>query len=166
MTVLSILYHSRRRLDQFNLRAHFLDLGGLLPELGCQSLYLLLLLRYRCLQLVNFLIQHGVVRGVRAHARLRYATVRRSRCGAISPTDAGVIAKVVVRKIQSNYNNVAANRLRVVPDTADVALQGPGAVPVRDVADADGAVFVICLTTNEVADVGIIKAIGQVCSYV
>ena len=34
----------------------------------------------------------------------------------------GVIAKVVVIKVQSNYNNVAANRLGVVPDTTDVAL--------------------------------------------
>jgi hypothetical protein len=59
--------------------------------------------------------------GLRAQARLRYATIRHSRC-AISPTDASVIAKVVVIKVKSNYNNAAANRLRVVPDTADVAL--------------------------------------------
>ena len=37
------------------------------------------------------------------------------------PGDGSVIAKVVVIKVQSNYNNVAANRLGVVPDTTDVA---------------------------------------------
>ena len=127
-TVLSILHHSRRGADHLKLGAHFLDLGGLLFELGCESLYLFLLLRDRCLllrdrclQLLNFLIEHGVVRGVGAHARLRHATLRCSRC-AISPADASVIAKVVVSKVQSNYNNVAANRLGVVPDTTDVAL--------------------------------------------
>ena len=36
-----------------------------------------------------------------------------------------VIAKLVVIKVQSNYNNVAANRLGVVPDTTDVAGCGP-----------------------------------------
>ena len=44
VTVLSILYHPGRRLHHFNLGAHFLDLGGLLFELGCESPYLLLLL--------------------------------------------------------------------------------------------------------------------------
>ena len=150
--------------------AHFLDLGGLLSELGCESLYLFLLLRDRhlllrdgCLQALNFVIEHGLVRGLGAHARLRCVTMRRSRC-ATTPASASVIAKVVVIKVQSNYNNVAANRLGVVEDTTDVALQGPGPVPVREVADADGTVFVVGFGTNEVADVSVIEAIGQVCS--
>jgi hypothetical protein len=46
---------------QFKLRAHLLDLRGLLSELGCERLYLLLLLRDRCFQLLNFVIQHGSV---------------------------------------------------------------------------------------------------------
>ena len=69
-TVLSILHNSRRGADHLELGAHFLDLGGLLSELGCESLYLFLLLRDRCLllrdrclQLLNFLIERGVVRG-------------------------------------------------------------------------------------------------------
>src|SRR5439155_27149409 len=73
VTVLSILHHSWRRLDHFNLGTHFLDLGGLLFELGCESLcllfelgceslYLFLLLLDRCFQLLsfaNFAIEHG-----------------------------------------------------------------------------------------------------------
>jgi hypothetical protein len=39
VTVLSILYHSGRRLHHFNLGTHFLDLGGLLFDLGCESRY-------------------------------------------------------------------------------------------------------------------------------
>jgi hypothetical protein len=53
-------------------------------------------------------------------ARLRYVAIRHSRC--ISPTDTSVVAKVVVIEVKSNYNNAAANWLRVVPDTADIAL--------------------------------------------
>ena len=64
VTVLSILYHSGRRLDHFNLRHSLFGLGGLLLELGCESLgllfdlgceshYLFLLQRDHCLQLVN-----------------------------------------------------------------------------------------------------------------
>ena len=45
----------------FKLRAHLLDLCGLLAELGSESLYLFLLLRDRCLQLLNFVIEHGLV---------------------------------------------------------------------------------------------------------
>ena len=137
MTVLSILHHSGRRPDQFNLGAHFLDLGGLLSELGCESLYLFLLLRDRCLllrdrclQLLNFVIEHGLVLGLGAHARLRCATMRRSRC-VTTPGHARVEAKVVGSKVQSNYNNAAANRLGVVEDTTDVAGCGPGPIPVE-----------------------------------
>ena len=59
------------------------------------------------------------MRGLGAHARLRCVTMRRSRCAT---PDRVIIAKVVVIKVQSNYNNVAANRLGVVEDTTDVAL--------------------------------------------
>ena len=47
----------------FKLRAHLLDLRGLLAKLGRESLYLFLLLRDRCLQLLNFVIEHGLVYG-------------------------------------------------------------------------------------------------------
>src|SRR5437868_3585813 len=77
--VLSIFYHLWRRLDHLKLGTHFLDLGGLLSELGCESLYLSLLLRDRCLQLVNFLVD-GLVFGVRGrlHSTTRrwYGTLR------------------------------------------------------------------------------------------
>jgi len=43
ITVLSILYHSGRRLHHFNLGTHFLDLGGLLFDLVCESRYHFLL---------------------------------------------------------------------------------------------------------------------------
>jgi hypothetical protein len=39
VTVLSILYHPGCRLDHFNLGTHFLDLGGLLFDLGCETPY-------------------------------------------------------------------------------------------------------------------------------
>jgi hypothetical protein len=45
----------------FKLRAHLLDLRGMLAELCRESLYLFLLLRDRCLQLLNFVIEHGLV---------------------------------------------------------------------------------------------------------
>ncbi len=54
VTVLSILYHPGCRLDHFNLGTHSLDLGGLLFELGCESLYLFLLLRDYYFQRLNF----------------------------------------------------------------------------------------------------------------
>src|SRR5260370_34700348 len=128
MTVLSILHDSRHGADHLKLGAHALDLCGLLSELGCESLYLFLLLRERCLllrdrclQLLNFLIEHGVVQGVGAHTRLRCATMRRSSC-ATTPAQGHVNAKVVVSSVYSNCNNGAANRLGVVEDTTDVAL--------------------------------------------
>src|SRR5438094_5986046 len=74
---------------QLNVRADFLDLGGLLFELGCESLYLFLLLRDRCLQLLNFVIQHGLALGARA--RLRCAT--RRRCAKTLVVRANIPAK-------------------------------------------------------------------------
>src|SRR6266550_5477884 len=148
MTALSILHDSRRRANHLKLSAHFLNLCGLLSELGCESLYLFLLLRDRCLllrdrclQLLNFVIEHGLVRGLGAHARLWYATMRHSRCFT-TLVRAKIIPKVVVCKVQSNLNNGGAvNRLEVVEDTTDVALCGPEPVN-RDVADADRIGFV------------------------
>jgi len=97
-------------------------LGGLLSELGCESHYLFLLLRDRCLQLLNLVIEHGLM-GLGTHARLRYATIKFSR---VRPGARKVVkAKMVVIKVQSNYNNVVAvNGLLVVEDTTDVALLG------------------------------------------
>ena len=66
--------------------------------------------------------------------------MRRSRC-VTTPGHARVKAKLVVIKVQSNYNNAAANRLGVVEDTTDVAGCGPEPVR-REVADADRKVFV------------------------
>ena len=57
----------RRRFAHFNPGAHFLDLRGLLFELGREGLYLFLLLRDRCFQLLNFAIEHGLV--LRARGR-------------------------------------------------------------------------------------------------
>src|SRR6266516_6753440 len=121
---LSIFYHLGRRPDHLKLGAHFLDLGALLSELDCESRYLFLLLRDRCLQLVNFVIQHGLVLGVGARGRLRCATFHRcatrryARCALVR---ANVPAKFVVIKVYSNFNNAAANRLVVKEDTTDEA---------------------------------------------
>src|SRR6267154_4463162 len=170
MTALSILHDSRRGADHLKLGAHALNLSGLLSELGCESLYLFLLLRDRCLllrdrclQLLNFVIEHGLVRGLGARARLRCATLRHTRC----TTRIRGKAKVVVSKVQSNYNNVAANRLGVVEDTTDVAGCGPEPSN-REVGDADRKVFVgdggPVVVTNELAHVSVIEASGQVWS--
>ena len=48
----------------FKLRAHLLDLRGLLFQLGCERFYLFFLLDDRCLQLFNLAIESGV--GIRA----------------------------------------------------------------------------------------------------
>ena len=61
MTALSILHDSRRGANHLKLSAHFVNLLGLLSELGCEGLYLFLLLRDRCLQLLNFVIEHGLM---------------------------------------------------------------------------------------------------------
>ena len=53
--------HFRGGLARFKLRAHFLDLRGLLFKLGRENLYLFLLLRDLCLQLLNFAIEHGLL---------------------------------------------------------------------------------------------------------
>src|SRR5438094_7551311 len=102
--VLSIFYHLWRRLDHLKLGTHFLDLGGLLSELGCKSLYLSLLLRDRCLQLLNFLVEHGLVFGVRG--RLQSATRRwygtlghLQRRLSTTLARANSPAKLVVRKV-------------------------------------------------------------------
>src|SRR4029077_1758872 len=143
----------------FKLDAHFLDLRGLLLEvgceslcllfeLGCESLYLflllgdlLLLLRRRCLQLLNFVIEHGLVRGLGAAARLRSVTMRCSGCGT-SPAHGHVNTKLIGIKIKSNCNHAAPNWLGIVPDTTDVAGCGPEPIN-REVGDTDRKVFVI-----------------------
>ena len=133
--LLRIVDHLRRALAHFKLGPHFLDLGGLfleltyeslclLSELGCESLYLFLLLSDHCFQLLNFTnfaIEHGGA--LRWHAgratTLRCATLHRF---AATLARAKIPAKVVVGTVQSNYHNVAAHRLEVVEDTTDVAL--------------------------------------------
>jgi hypothetical protein len=166
VTVLSILYHPGRRLHHFNLCAHLVDLGGLLFELGCESHYLFLLHLDHYLQLLNFVIEHGFLVGVvggtrgragRATSR-RCATSRYARCPLAR---ANIPAKVVVRKVKSNFNNAAANRLEVIEDTTDEALLG---IAPREVVDADRTAFVADAGTNEVAEVSVIEAIDDVIS--
>ena len=61
---LGIVDHLWRRFARFKLSAHFLDLRSLLFELGRENLYLFLLLRGRCLQVLNFAVQHGFAVGL------------------------------------------------------------------------------------------------------
>src|SRR5438552_9415321 len=56
--------HFGCRLIHFELVVRFLDLRGVLFQLGCERLYLLLLLRDGCLQALNCLIEHGLLGGV------------------------------------------------------------------------------------------------------
>ncbi len=81
-----------RGFAHFKLGAHLLDLRGLLFQLGrelrslffelrSESRYLFLLLRDRCLQLLNFVIEHGLVLELGARVRLRCVTLHRcARC--------------------------------------------------------------------------------------
>jgi hypothetical protein len=62
----------RRGFARFKLGTHFLDLGGLLSELGRESLYLFLLLRDSCFQLLNFAIEHGLAFGGARQVVVRY----------------------------------------------------------------------------------------------
>src|SRR5205809_4407922 len=160
--------HLRRRFIDFKLSAHFLDLRGLFFELGRESLYLFLLLRDRCFQLLNFAnfaIEHGGALCRRAgRATTPRCATRRSRY-ATTLARAKIPAKVVVIKVQSNLNNGGAvNRLEVIEDTTDETLKGPAPVSVRDVTDADRTVFVGGEGTNEVADVSVIGASDHVWS--
>ena len=56
--------HFGRRLVHFECGVGFLDLGGVLFQLGGERLDLLLLLRDRCSQVLNFQIEHGLLCGV------------------------------------------------------------------------------------------------------
>ena len=108
---LLIVGQLRRRFGRFKsatgrtrcgeLCAHFLDLAGLLSELGCQSLYLFLLLRDRCFQLLNsahFAIEHGGALGRRAGCATTHRCATLHRC-ATTLVRANIPAKVVGRKV-------------------------------------------------------------------
>src|SRR6476646_9375786 len=111
-------------LVHFELGAHFLDLRGLLFELGCESHYLSLLHLDHYLQLVDFVNEHGLVLGAPGRL-LRFATLRRCatrRYARRTLARANSPAKLVVRKVESNFNNVAAkNRGAISEDTTDGA---------------------------------------------
>jgi hypothetical protein len=155
-----------------------LNLLGLLSHLSCESIDLLLLLRDlllllidRCLQFLNFFIAHGLALQLRARGRLESATrrwycpLRHSHgCLYTRCMRTAVPAKLVGIEVQSNYNNIVANWLVVIENTTDVTGYRPGAVPIRDVADSDGTIFVGGSGTNEVTDVSVIKAVDEVLS--
>lgn len=56
--------HFGRRATHFELIVRFLDLRGVLFQLGCERLYLFLLLRDRCPQVLNFESEHDLLGGV------------------------------------------------------------------------------------------------------
>ena len=56
--------HFGRRLTHLELGVYFLDLRSLLFHLGREPLYLLLVLRDRCLQVLNCAIEHGLFGGI------------------------------------------------------------------------------------------------------
>src|SRR5438093_3924988 len=106
VTVLSILYHPWCRPDHFKLGAHFVDLGGLLFKLGCESHYLFLLQLDHYLQLLNSVIEDGLVLGLGTGGtlwgRAGRATTRRCatrRYVRLALARANIPAKVVVRKV-------------------------------------------------------------------
>jgi outer membrane receptor protein involved in Fe transport len=70
-------------LARLNLRTHFLDLRGLLFELGCERLYLVLLLRDRRPQVLNFEIEHGLLGSVGIGLGLNAFGRRSTRVGSL-----------------------------------------------------------------------------------
>src|SRR6266480_4442937 len=93
--------HLRRRFIDFKLSAHFLDLRGLFFELGRESLYLFLLLRDRCFQLLNFanfaIVQGGALGWRAGRATTLRGATRRSRCATLAR--AKIKAKLVGIKV-------------------------------------------------------------------
>ena len=57
-------YHSGRQLTDFELFVRFLDLRGVVFQLGGERRYLLLLLRDCCLQALDCAIEHGLFGGI------------------------------------------------------------------------------------------------------
>src|SRR5437867_2324158 len=117
----------RRRFAHSKPCADLLDLRGLLFELGCESVYLFLLLRDRCLQLLDFVIEHGL----RARGRLRWVHT---------------IDAKLAESIHSNLTNGEA-----VPDLGERGDTTDKALGVRKhAADAYRAIFVGDGSTGEV----------------
>src|SRR5262245_36893272 len=103
VTVLSILYHPWCRFHHLNRGTHLLDLGSLLSELGCESLYLFLLLRDCCFQLLTLASfgQVGAGRHGGSATTARCAALRclHRRLNTRLVRNKNIPAKVVVRKI-------------------------------------------------------------------
>jgi len=160
VALLIIVDYLRRRFARFKLCADFLDFGGLLFELGCENLYLCLLLGDRCLQLLNFVIQHGLV------TRSASAT---SRTG----TGPGPLA-CFIGGIFNNFQPVGGAVVEVTLDLSNDELgwdvgpsNQPHSAPVQRGAPQPAArpqriAFVGGEETNEVADVSVIEASDHV----
>ena len=126
---------ARCRLIHFELGVYFLDLRSLLFNLGCERLYLLLSLRDRCSQVLNFEIERGLLgsgigNGLRTDAFGRKST----RIGSIGADR----AQSSIGIDHHNSGRRGGNRrTEDVVDSAPVTDLAKNSVHTRVVADDD-----------------------------
>jgi len=131
--LLIVVDHFRRGLAHLNLGAHLLDLCGLLSELRRESLYLFMLLRDRCLQLLNFAIEHGLL-GALGNVGLGGFGRKSTRVGSIH----GERAQPSIGIDEHESEGRPANRrTEDVVDKAPVTYLAKNTVDTRQVADDD-----------------------------
>src|SRR6266513_1232418 len=130
----TIQYRLRCGLAHFKLCAHLLQSSS-------KRFNLLLLARDRCLQLLNFVIEHGLALGARGRllrSATRHTCVRRRRCSTRIVRVHTIDAKLA-ESIHSNLTNAdAVPDLSIRGDTVDKAGSGTR----KDAADAYHAGFV------------------------
>ena len=122
------------RSARFQLRADLLDLRCLLFELGRENLYLFPLLRDRCLQLLNFEIEHGLLGALRNVGLGRGLGRKSTRVGSID----GERAQPSIGIDEHGSEGSGVNRrTEDVVDKAPVTYLAKNTVDTRVAADDD-----------------------------
>src|SRR5207249_8565120 len=129
--------HFGRRLIHFELGVGFLDLRSVLVQLGCEHLYLLLLLRDRCSQVLNFQIERGLLGGVGNDLGLDTFGKRLTGISAGSHANRAQPSIGIDVYYLSNPAHVINVCAPDVPDIADVIFLVKATMHTRMVADDD-----------------------------
>src|SRR5882724_2157629 len=122
----------------FKLRAHLLDLRGLLFQLSCERFYLFFLLDDRCLQLFNLAIESGV--GIRALGNgLLFATGSKSALiGCVGRRKDCAQPSIRIDEDETRNSPQVVNRRAIdIVDGTPVTNLAKTAVHTRQVADND-----------------------------
>ena len=127
MDLLFVTDDLRRWLAHLELGAHFLDLRGLLFELGCQ-------IRDNGFQFLNFAIEHGLLGGVGNGLGLDALGRKSTRIGSIDRERAQPSIGIDEHKSGRPSGN---RRTRDVVDKASVTYLAKNTVHTRVVADDD-----------------------------